>query len=234
MRNSARVGFTLVELLVVIGIIAILLGIMLPTLTRARQAATRAQCASNLRQLGQLWHMYANDHKLAFPDNAQGFGTWNLITNWQRDVFINRYKFRNGKVFYCPNGRAMTANATFSDDAWMMPSGSSAADTTLIGYSIYAANANAKAWAASYNPDFLPPYKANERRLAERPILMDVTLYYGPPLTAGPNWGYSSHYERGPKPGGANTCFGDGHVSWKPMSMITKQLVHYPYYQYWW
>ena len=44
----------------------------------------------------------------------------------------------------------------------------------------------------------------------------------------------SPETERGPKPAGANTCFGDGHVEWKPMSKITTQLVQYPYFQYWW
>src|SRR4051794_14619789 len=66
-RQLAYRAFTLVELLVVIGIIALLVGILLPTLGKARDAAARTACMSGLRELNNALRIYAQENRDAVP-----------------------------------------------------------------------------------------------------------------------------------------------------------------------
>lgn len=66
-RTGAKRGFSLVELLVVIAIIAVLISMLLPAMSRAREMANRAKCASNLRQWGQAAINFAADHQEQLP-----------------------------------------------------------------------------------------------------------------------------------------------------------------------
>jgi prepilin-type N-terminal cleavage/methylation domain-containing protein/prepilin-type processing-associated H-X9-DG protein len=79
-------GFTLVELLVVIGIIALLVSILLPSLARARESGNRLVCLSNLKQLGTAMMMYVNDNKGALPLTGLGSHRDEDVIWWQQAV----------------------------------------------------------------------------------------------------------------------------------------------------
>jgi prepilin-type N-terminal cleavage/methylation domain-containing protein len=114
-----RRGFTLMELLIVIGIIAVLVGILVPMVTRAREMASRTVCLSNIRQLQIGWLAYANEHKGYFCTAGLGTsmdpyfpldkgGGWLSRANKMSETidFPNSRMWpyvNNINTYYCPN-----------------------------------------------------------------------------------------------------------------------------------
>jgi prepilin-type N-terminal cleavage/methylation domain-containing protein len=128
-RRSIR-AFTLVELLVVIGIIAILISMLLPALQKARRSAIRIQCATNLRQLGVGHNAYASRFNGYVPigtDGKVGLYGNTVISHWGSTPPIggpvssgmlahqSTKLITDGRVFYCPSIQIENSSYTYRE-----------------------------------------------------------------------------------------------------------------------
>jgi prepilin-type N-terminal cleavage/methylation domain-containing protein/prepilin-type processing-associated H-X9-DG protein len=111
-RQIETHAFTLVELLVVIGIISILIAMLLPALNKAREAAKSVSCLSNLRQLGQAMVFYQNDFRGSYPSystqqyaaavNGDQAGSYvGEEVSWARSLWLRGY-VKNLEIYSCP------------------------------------------------------------------------------------------------------------------------------------
>jgi prepilin-type N-terminal cleavage/methylation domain-containing protein/prepilin-type processing-associated H-X9-DG protein len=245
-RQSTSVGgFTLVELLVVIGIIAVLVAILLPALAKAREAGKDANCKSQLRNLGQALVMYANENRGKVPQDPNG-GVWLWDVGYPtRDGMVRKGGTR--KTLYCPFFPEQDSDTlwNFSGDYMVIgyfylgrrlnpanPTLASGSMPTLLGRG-YVQNTRPPQPPAGTAPALAALFPKTS---SETELVCDAVFKQNGMWGAKGGWPdvhVTPHIRKG-TPLGGNVLYLDWHVAWRPFGEMRKRAANgVPQIEFW-
>jgi prepilin-type N-terminal cleavage/methylation domain-containing protein/prepilin-type processing-associated H-X9-DG protein len=211
-RTRRRDGFTLIEILVVIAVIAILAALLFPVFAQAREKARQTVCLSNMRQMSSALQMYTQDYSETLPiheADADPFMREKVPANWAKDLYPY---VKNIRVYVCPTARTTGAakgletTSLLGNGVLLRPAGVPLAIVPSPA-DIIAFQEGQSSFTTAYNR----PYFAGGDKFAAWHYLYSLTGSRGGPFEEG----YSNQHMNG-----GNLVFADGHARWRRYASI--------------